>query len=142
MAIGMSEDAVSLPPLSTPEAQPGASPHATVMGRHGMGADGHQFAALHAELARALDLPIRLVCPSAPYRAVTLCGGERMRAWYDLRDKDRQLQQDEASIRASGAAVRALIGREAARGIPSNRIVLVGFSQGGAMALFTGTRLA
>lgn len=134
-------DTAPLPLLSTIEAQTGGTPRATVMCLHGVGGDGHQFAALLAELARALDVPIRFVCPNAPYRAVTLCGGERMRAWYDLRDTNRQLQQDEPAIRASSAAVRALIDREAARGIPSNRLVLIGFSQGGSMALFTGTRL-
>jgi len=85
---------------------------------------------------------VRFISPYAPFRKVTLCGGQRMRAWYDLRDADRQLQQDETSIRESSAAVRALIDREAERGIPSGCIVLGGFSQGGAMALLTGTRLS
>jgi phospholipase/carboxylesterase len=74
-------------------------------------------------------------------RPVTLNAGARMRAWYDIRGFERSSAQDEAGVRESDAAIRALIGRENARGIATERIVLAGFSQGGAMALFTGTRL-
>jgi len=120
----------------------GTNPRASVVWLHGIGADGFQAEPLIRQLARSGGAPLRFVCPYAPFRTVTLSGGQRMRAWYDLRHVDRQLQQDESSIRESSALVRALIDREAERGIPSGRIVLGGFSQGGAMALLTGTRLA
>ena len=119
----------------------GTDPCASVVWLHGIGADGFQSEPLIRQLARAGEPSLRFVCPYAPFRAVTLCGGQRMRAWYDLRDIDRQLRQDEPSIRESSAGVRALIEREIERGIPSERIVLGGFSQGGAIALLTGTRL-
>ncbi len=78
--------------------------------------------------------------PNAPIRPITLNNGYSMRAWYDLIGLDRQSRQDEAGIRSSDAAVRALIRRENERGIPTDRIVLAGFSQGAAMAVFSGTR--
>ncbi len=131
-----------LPQLDCVEFETGTNPRASVVWLHGVGADGFQSEPLIRQVARSGDEPVRFVCPYAPFRSVTLCGGQRMRAWYDLRDIDRQLQQDETSIRESSAAVRLLIDREGERGIPSARIVLGGFSQGGAMALLTGTRLA
>lgn len=129
------------PLLDCVEFETGSNPRATVVWLHGLGADGFQSEPLIRHLTRSAGVSLRFVCPYAPFRAVTLCGGQRMRAWYDLRDVDRQLRQDEPSIRESSAAVRALIDREAERGIPSGRIVLGGFSQGGAIALLTGTRL-
>lgn len=131
-----------LPHLDCVEFETGTNPHASVVWLHGIGGDGFQSEPLIRQLARSDEEPLRLVCPYAPFRTVTLCGGQRMRAWYDLRDVDRQLRQDERSIRESSAAVTALIDREAERGIPSGRIVLGGFSQGGAIALLAGTRLA
>jgi phospholipase/carboxylesterase len=83
---------------------------------------------------------VRFVLPHAPVRPVTLNGGMRMRAWFDIASLERHGAQDEAGVRAADAALRALIGRENERGVPSTRIVLAGFSQGGALALFTGTR--
>jgi phospholipase/carboxylesterase len=80
------------------------------------------------------------VFPHAPVRPVTINGGYAMRAWYDIVGIDRKSAQDEAGILASDAIVRALVKRENERGIPSDRIVLAGFSQGGAMSLLTGTR--
>ncbi|HEX8757915.1 MAG TPA: dienelactone hydrolase family protein [Steroidobacteraceae bacterium] len=130
-----------LPRLDCAEFETGANPRAAVVWLHGVGGDGFQSEPLIRQLSRSVDAPLRFVCPYAPFRAVTLCGGQRMRAWYDLRDADRQLRQDEAAIRESSAAVRALIDREAERGIPSENLVLGGFSQGGAMALLTGTRI-
>ena len=131
-----------LPHLECVEFETGAHPRASVVWLHGIGADGLQSEPLIRQVAQCGGEPVRFICPHAPFRRVTLCGGQRMRAWYDLRDLNRQLQQDETSIRESSAAVRALIDREAERGIPSRRMVLGGFSQGGAMALLTGTRLA
>ncbi len=87
-----------------------------------------------------LAMPVRFVFPHAPVRPVTINNGYRMRAWYDITGFDRSALQDEVGIRGSDAAVRALIRRENERGIATSRIVLAGFSQGGAMALFTGLR--
>lgn len=131
-----------LPHLDCVEFETGTNPRASIVWLHGIGADGFQSESLIRQVARSGDAPVRFVCPNAPFRPVTLSGGQRMRAWYDLRDVNRQLQQDETSIRESSAAVRALINREAERGVPSGCIVLGGFSQGGAMALLTGTRLS
>lgn len=130
------------PHLDSAEFEIGTHPRASVVWLHGLGANGFQSEPLLQHLARSGEPSLRVVCPYAPFRAVSLCDGERMRAWYDLRDVDRQRRQDEPSIRESSAAIRALIDREVERGIPTERIVLGGFSQGGAMALLTGTRLA
>lgn len=131
-----------LPHLDCVDFETGTHPRASIVWLHGIGADGLQSQPLIRQFAQSGEAPVRFVCPYAPFRRVTLCGGQRMRAWYNLRDANRQLQQDETSIRESSAAVRVLIDREAERGIPRGRIVLGGFSQGGAMALLTGSRLA
>jgi phospholipase/carboxylesterase len=126
--------------LEVTELQTGANPTGSVIWLHGIGADGHDFEPIVPQLVLPGERPLRFVFPHAPVRPVTLNNGYAMRAWYDLLGLDRQSRQDEAGIRASDAAVRALIRRENERGIPSNRIVLAGFSQGAAMALFCGTR--
>lgn len=131
---------MSEPALETVELETGARPTASIVWLHGVGADGHQFEPLAGQLTRPSGPALRFVFPHAPWRRITLCNGERMRGWYDLRNTDRQLQQDEEAIRASCAAVEALIRRECGRGIPSQRIVLGGFSQGAAMSLFVGPR--
>lgn len=133
---------MTAPALATVEVETAPKPTASVIWLHGLGADGHDFEpavpALVASGARAL----RFIFPHAPVRAVTLNGGARMRAWYDIHGLDRHAAQDEAGVRESERAIRALIARENERGVATERIVLAGFSQGGAMALFTGTRLA
>ena len=116
----------------------GESPDLAVIWLHGLGADGHDFGPIVPELR--LGLPVRFVFPHAPVRPVTINGGMAMRAWYDILGFDRQAKEDAAGIRASAAAVTELIERELARGIASNRIVLAGFSQGGAIALQTALR--
>ncbi|MBW4050936.1 MAG: carboxylesterase [Proteobacteria bacterium] len=131
---------MSEPQLETVEVETGARPTACIVWLHGVGADGHQFEPLASQLACPSSPALRFVIPHAPWRRITLCNGERMRGWYDLRNVDRQLQQDEEAIRASCAAVGALLRRECERGIPSRRIVLGGFSQGAAMSLFIGPR--
>ena len=131
---------MSEPALETVEVVTGPRPTASVVWLHGVGADGHQFEPLAEQLTGPSSPPLRFVFPHAPWRRITLCNGERMRGWYDLRNTDRQLQQDEQAIRASCAAVDALLRRECERGIPSRRIVLGGFSQGAAMSLFVGPR--
>ncbi len=108
---------------------------------HGLGADGHDFEPIVPEL----DLggrSVRFVFPHAPVRPVTLNGGMPMRAWFDILSLDRQGRPDEQGIRTSAAQVEALIQKENARGIPAERIVLAGFSQGGAIALHQGLRRA
>ncbi|HEY1726234.1 MAG TPA: dienelactone hydrolase family protein [Steroidobacteraceae bacterium] len=127
--------------LPTVEVQTGPDPAASVIWLHGLGADGHDFEPAVPALVGRGGAALRFVFPHAPLRAVTLNNGARMRAWYDILGFDRHAAQDEAGIRASDRAVRALIARENERGIATERIVLAGFSQGGAMALYTGTRL-
>jgi phospholipase/carboxylesterase len=121
------------------EIQTGERPTAALIWLHGLGADGHDFEPVVPELARGVGA-LRVVLPHAPVRPVTLNGGARMRAWYDIVGLDRHSEQDETGVHASDAAVRALIQREEQRGICADRVVLGGFSQGGALALFSGTR--
>jgi len=120
--------------------QPRNAPDAAVILMHGLGADGHDFVPIVAEL----DLPeapsIRWVFPHAPVRPVTVNGGYRMRAWYDVIAMDPQAPEDETGIRESARSVGSLIRAEREQGIPSDRICLAGFSQGGAVALFTALR--
>jgi phospholipase/carboxylesterase len=108
---------------------------------HGLGADGHDFAGLVPELDLSACPPIRFVFPHAPSMPVTVNGGYVMPAWYDILGPNLVSQQDAAGIQASERAIVALIAHEVARGIPAERIVLAGFSQGCAMALHTGLRL-
>ncbi len=122
------------------EVETGPSPVATIIWMHGLGADGHDFEPIVPELARRGERSLRFVFPHAPVRPVTLNNGYRMRAWYDIINLQRSAAQDEQGIRASHAIVEGLIRRENERGIPTNKIVLAGFSQGGAMALYSGTR--
>ena len=113
----------------------GASPQASVIWLHGLGADGHDF----APVIEQLNLPnVRFVLPHAPSLALTINGGQIMPAWFDLTHSDLAAREDAAGIRVSERAIIRLIERENVRGIPANKIVLAGFSQGGAIALHTG----
>jgi len=116
----------------------GAGPAASVVWLHGLGADGHDFEPIVPALA--LPFAVRYVFPHAPVRPVSLNGGWPMRAWFDLGAIDPAARLDRAGIDESSAAVTALIAREVARGVPRSRIVLAGFSQGGAIALHAGLR--
>ena len=127
--------------LATVEVETGPQPSACVIWLHGLGADGHDFEPAVPALVRRGARALRFVFPHAPVRPVTLNGGARMRAWYDIRGLQSGVAQDESGVRDSDAAIRALIRRENERGIVTERIVLAGFSQGGAMAVFSGTRL-
>ena len=129
-----------MPQLEVIEVETGPNPTGTVIWMHGLGADGHDFEPIVPQLVAEGERDLRFVFPNAPIRPITLNNGYSMRAWYDLIGLDRQSRQDEAGIRSSDAAVRALIRRENERGIPTDRIVLAGFSQGAAMAVFSGTR--
>jgi phospholipase/carboxylesterase len=122
------------------EVETGRNPVGSVLWLHGLGADGHDFEPIVAELVKPGERPLRFVFPHAPMRPITLNNGYAMRAWYDIAGLDRSSKQDDAGVRASDALVRALMQRENERGIETSRIVLAGFSQGGAMAIFTGTR--
>jgi phospholipase/carboxylesterase len=122
------------------EAESGDNPGATILILHGLGADGNDF----VPIAQELDLqgvgPVRFIFPHAPVKPLTINGGYRMRAWYDIIGFDADAPQDEAGLRRSQAMIEALIQREKERGIPASRIVLAGFSQGCAMALLAGVR--
>jgi phospholipase/carboxylesterase len=126
--------------LQTVERETAPEPAASVVWLHGLGADGYDF----DPIVPALRLPggpeVRYVFPHAPIRPVTINGGAEMRAWYDIVAIQRGAHEDEAGIRESGEAVAALIRREGERGIPPHRVVLAGFSQGGAIALHAGLR--
>ncbi|TLY65064.1 MAG: carboxylesterase, partial [Gammaproteobacteria bacterium] len=127
-------------PLELIEVETGPTPTGTVIWLHGLGADGHDFEPIVPQLVHSGERALRFVFPHAPVRPVTLNGGFAMRAWYDIIAIDRRAPQDEAGIRSSQAAVVALIKRENDRGIASERIVLAGFSQGGAVAVYSGIR--
>ena len=117
------------------EIETGTEPRFAIIWLHGLGADGNDFVPLAAELR--LPLPTRFVFPHAPVRPVTINGGYRMRAWYDILSFDRGAAEDAAGIEASSEFVATLVEREAARGVPPERVVVAGFSQGGAIALHT-----
>ncbi len=111
--------------------------NASVIWMHGLGADGNDF----VPVVEMLDLPhIRFILPHAPYRNVTRNNGYEMRAWYDIYGLTPISREDATGINESQLAIEALIAQEIKRGVPANRIVLAGFSQGGAIALHTALR--
>ncbi|HJS36555.1 MAG TPA: alpha/beta fold hydrolase [Burkholderiales bacterium] len=127
------------PALETIELETAAAPDAAVIWLHGLGADGHDFEPVVPELRLPGAARLRFVFPHAPVRPVTLNMGMPMRAWYDIYQLGGS-REDGEGIRASQAQVERLIARERARGVAAQRIVLAGFSQGGAIALHTGLR--
>ena len=129
--------------LETIELETGNNPAAAVIWMHGLGADGNDFVAIVNEFDLSAAPPIRFVFPHAPMMPVTINNGHVMRAWYDVSFGDlegKTKRADENGVRRSQAQIGQLIAREAARNIPSDRIVLAGFSQGGAIALQTALR--
>jgi len=120
----------------------GANPDASVIWMHGLGDDGKGW----SEVVPALNLPqslaVRFIFPHAPVIAVTINNGMRMRAWYDIRQANLSERADLEGVRTSQAHVDALIAREVSRGIAARRVILAGFSQGGAIALYAGVRYA
>jgi phospholipase/carboxylesterase len=126
--------------LETIEVETAPNPTAAVIWLHGLGADGRDFEPVVPEIVRGRERAWRFVFPHAPVRPVTLNNGMSMRAWYDILGFDRSAAEDLAGFRATDALVRELIDREAARGILPGRVVLAGFSQGGAVTLYTGLR--
>ena len=127
------------PYLDTLDVEPAQPATASVIWMHGLGADANDFYSVPSQLGLPADLHVRYVFPNAPRIPVTINMGMIMRAWYDVSSLDAR-SQDEERIRTSARWIGELVTREAARGVPANRVVLAGFSQGGAMALFTGLR--
>ena len=119
----------------TVEKETGPNPQWTVIWLHGLGADGNDFVPIAPELLRPDWPALRFVFPHAPVRPVTINGGMRMRAWYDIREMSLTNRADVDGVRESMVTVNALIAREGERGIPPERILLAGFSQGGAVTL-------
>ncbi len=126
--------------LETIEIESAPNPTASVIWLHGLGADGNDFVPIVRELDLTGCPAIRFVFPHADAIPVTVNGGYVMRAWYDILGADIAKREDEAGLRKSQIAIEALIANEIARGIPANRIILAGFSQGCAMTLQTGLR--
>ncbi len=122
------------------EIEPSSPAAASIIWLHGLGADGHDFEPIVPELGLPDQLAVRFVFPHAPYRPVTINAGYVMRAWYDIVAFNRDVQEDAAGIRESERILQGLIRREMERGVTTDRIVLAGFSQGGAIALYTGLR--
>jgi phospholipase/carboxylesterase len=127
--------------LETIEVETAAKPTAAVIWLHGLGADGHDFEPIVPEIVHRGERAWRFVFPNAPVRPVTINGGMAMRAWYDITGFDRMAEEDIAGFRDTDNLVRQLIAREVERGIAIHRIVLAGFSQGGAVSLYTVPRL-
>ncbi|MBL6749093.1 MAG: alpha/beta fold hydrolase [Nevskia sp.] len=120
--------------------EPDQPAQAAVILLHGLGADGHDF----VPVAEALGLPqsgrLRFVFPHAPVRRITLNGGMRMRGWYDIYSLERNGRQDQEGIAQAAAIAQSFIDEQVGAGVPRQRIVLAGFSQGGAVALHAGLR--
>jgi phospholipase/carboxylesterase len=126
--------------LEALEVETGPAPRAAVIWLHGLGADGHDFVPVVPELGLPATLPVRFVFPHAPMRPVSINRGAVMRAWYDIVEVGGAWREDAAGVRDAGRRIEALIARETARGVPVARLVLAGFSQGGAIALHAGLR--
>jgi phospholipase/carboxylesterase len=124
--------------LDTVEIETGPKPTGSVIWMHGLGADAHDFEPIVPELHELVRVPLRYVFPNAPVRPITINAGHAMRAWFDIVSIGGP--PDEKATRASAEGIRELMRRENERGVPASRIVLAGFSQGGAMAVFTGLR--
>ena len=122
------------------ETAPG--PVASVIWLHGLGADGNDFVPIVPELGLPPARALRFIFPHAPVRAVTINNGMRMRAWYDIAAADLNNRADISGVRQSTDQIEGLIAREKGRGVAAAHIVLAGFSQGGAIALYAGLRHA
>ncbi len=126
--------------VETIEIETRPSPSHSIIWLHGLGADGNDFVPVVEQLGLP-NLGIRFIFPHAPMMPVTINGGFVMRAWYDILDAGlARREEDERGLRASQARINTLLDREAGRGIPASRVVIAGFSQGGAIALQTGLR--
>jgi phospholipase/carboxylesterase len=120
--------------------QPATVPVGTVILLHGLGADGRDFVPVVAGLGLPTSLPLRFVFPHAPVRPVTVADGFAMRAWYDITEFTPEGRSDPTGLAATAKTVTKYIDREREHGVPAARVVLAGFSQGGASALYAGLR--
>ncbi len=128
--------------VETVELETGPNPAGSVIWLHGLGADGHDFEPIVPELSLPDSVRLRFIFPHAPVRSVTINGGMQMRAWYDIFSLEPDGPSDESGIRESAAILHSLISRELERGIAGDKIVVAGFSQGGAIALHAALRSA
>ncbi len=126
--------------LSTIEIQPKSAHKYSVIWLHGLGADGHDFEGIAPELHLKAEPNIHFIFPNAPIQPVTINGGMKMRAWYDILEMSLERKVDMAGIYQSAKLLRQLIEQEMDKGISSEHILLAGFSQGGVIALHTGLR--
>lgn len=126
--------------ITSVEIETGPDPVGSVIWLHGLGADGHDFEPIVPELRLPSSLPLRFVFPHAPVRPITVNGGMEMRGWYDITSLDAAGRADDEGIRASSAILDALVQREQERGIAADKIILAGFSQGGAIVLHNAIR--
>ena len=124
------------------ETNPVSEIKATVIWLHGLGDSGHGFAPIVPELRLHDALGVRFVFPHAPERPVTINGGMRMRAWYDIKSMDFDKRADLTGVRESAEQVEQLIEAEISNGVPPEKIILAGFSQGGVIALHLGPRFS
>jgi phospholipase/carboxylesterase len=129
---------MSEPLLPAVEIDPPGPTAASVIWLHGLGADGHDFEPIVPELGLPREAAVRFVFPHAPMRPVTINGGFVMRAWYDIKTMDLGRHVDAEDLEGSSRQLEAWVAHERSAGIPSERIVVAGFSQGGAIALYTG----
>jgi phospholipase/carboxylesterase len=118
----------------------GINPKGTVIWMHGLGADCWDFVPIVKELGLPSELPLRFIFPQAPTRPITINGGHAMPGWYDISMAELERKPDEKGVRDSQAAIDEIIQREISRGVASDKIILAGFSQGGAIALQVGLR--
>ena len=121
----------------TVEVTTGDAPQGSIIWLHGLGADGHDFEPIVPQLRLPVDLSLRFVFPHAPVQPVTINGGVAMRSWYDIVSFDSEGRADRAGVLASSALLEGLIDREIERGVAASKIVVAGFSQGGAVAIHT-----
>ena len=115
----------------------GENPSGSIIWLHGLGADGHDFEPIVPELRLPTGVPLRFVFPHAPVQPVTINGGMAMRSWYDILSFDSEGRADRDGVLKSSAILEGLIAREIERGIAADKIVIAGFSQGGAVAIHT-----
>jgi phospholipase/carboxylesterase len=125
-------------PLSIVEIKPTAEHRHTIIWLHGLGADGHDFEAIAAELKLYAEPHIHFIFPDAPFRPITINNGMSMRAWFDILELSPNIRVDTAGVDASCQLLEQLIEDEIAQGIPPEQILLAGFSQGGTVALQVG----
>jgi len=133
---------MSVAPLERITVEPKSQATACVIWLHGLGDSGAGFAPVVPELGLPQEHSIRFVFPHAPEQPVTINQGYVMRSWYDIKSMDLEGRADMAGVLESEITVSALIKEQIDAGIPANKIVLAGFSQGGVISLFTGLRYA